>query len=333
MSARVAIVGLGLHGRRIAETLLDQGHALAGIADPAHAGAMAREILDRPDAPDVSIVDDVRLLAGAATADIAIVTAPVDLDGLADLAGPLLDAGTDVLTIHPDAFDPPSDWAARIDRRARSGGASFASTGVQDVWWVHVPAAAAGATLDLERVEFEHATDLDTLSVGLGELFGIGQPAAAFTRILNEVLLGEASVLGGPMRVLARRLGLHPHDPKRTIEPLTATEPMRWTTGNRDVRPGQLIGFIETVRVDTEEAVSLTGSLRTALLAPGEVPTDRVVLHGDPVLRLEHRPFPGARITDVVPVARIQDIRDAAPGLHTAATLPPATYRHRPRAG
>src|SRR5205823_6573464 len=105
--------------------------------------------------------------------------------------------------------------------------------------------------------------------------------------------------------VLARTLGLTPEEPTRTVIPLTAEVPLDWTTGGVVIPAGNLIGFLETVQVETEEGVTLTGDLRTALLLSDMVASDRVTLIGDPVLTLEHAPFPGERITDVIPVARI----------------------------
>ncbi|HWI23068.1 MAG TPA: hypothetical protein VNT22_10695 [Baekduia sp.] len=329
MSARVALVGIGLHGGRIAHELLSAGHQLIGAADPAHAGRPISDLIDHELAPATPVAADATALLDCEKPDLAIVTAPVDLEGLGAIATKLLDAGIDVLTIHPDAFDPPPAWAELIDEHARTGGASFLSTGVQDVWWVHVPAVAAAATSRLRRVEIEHAADMGALSIGLGNGFGFDRPEEEFTRVRDEVLLTEESVLGGPMRVLARRLGLTPEELNREYTPLIATEPVAWPSADTVVEPGRLIGFTEIVTF-TADAVQFSGRLRTALLTPGMLPSDRVTLHGDPVITLEHKPFPGDRITDLVPVARIDDIRAAPPGLHTAASMPPASYRHRP---
>lgn len=328
MSVRVGIIGLGLHGRGIAESIVNQGAHLSGGADPAHVGQPLTEVLNDVRAPATAVVADSSELLADDRPDVVIITAPVNLDGLGALSLPFLDAGVDVLTIHPDAFDPPQAWGTLIDQRAQKGGASFLSTGVQDVWWVHVPAVAAASTTALRRVEFAHVTDMNTLSLGLGQLFGVGKDESEFAQIREEVLLGEASVLGGPMRVLARRLGLTPGDAQRRYDPLLATQPTAWSTGDAEIETGKLIGFLATVRVETLEGVDFEGTLRTALLEPGELPSDNVTLHGDPVISLEHRPFPGARITNIVPMARVNDLVAAPPGLHTAASLPPASYRH-----
>lgn len=329
MNPRVILVGVGLHGSRMAHTLLDQGGELVGAADPAPAGQTLREFLGR-DGPfgDAVISADGGELAAEVKPDVAIVVVPVQLDGLKELVFPLFEQGVNVLTIQPDAFDPPEEWAAEIDERARANGVSFLSTGVQDVWWVHMPAVAAGSITALTRVDVDHVTDGDTLSVGVARMLGFGQPESAFAKIREEMLGQEQPVLGGPLRVLARRLGLTPGPAKRTLEPIIAEAPIEWKTAGETVAAGDMRGFSEAVDIETEEGVHFYGAITAEILPDGDLPYDRVQLTGDPVIRLEHKPFPGQRVTDLVPVARVRDIVDAPAGFHTAATMPPASYKH-----
>lgn len=328
-AARIVIVGAGLHGGRIGRLLADRGESVVGAVDPARAGERVRDVLAHEDAADAAVLADVADLANG-IADLAIVTATVDLATLADVATTLFARGLDVVTIHSDAFDPPADWAARIDAAAKKHGRSFLATGVQDHWWVHMPAVAAGSMSSIERIELTHHVDLDTLSVGAGLTFGVGETLERFERV-RETLLLEAPVMGAPMRVLARRLGLTPGEPVRSLEPLVAVAAMPWPTGGTTVEQGTMIGFEEVVTLSTAEGIDLHGILRTALQTVSEQPFDRVRLVGDPTLVLEHSPFPGDRITDVVPVNRIHDVRSAAAGFYTVADLGPATFRRPAR--
>lgn len=330
MSRRIVVVGLGLHGTGVALALADQGDRIVGAADPEHAGESLGEILRRSDDPavaDVEVDADAERLLARVQADVAVIAAPVEPDELQDLTFACLDAGLDVLTIHEDAFDPPPEWAAEVDRRARLRGRSVLATGVQDVWWVHLPAVAAAATTNLTAVRFRHAIDLNQASEGYGRDVGVGEDPAGFATIRDEVLLTGSSILGGPMRALARCLGLTPGEIQRTIDPVIADHLMRWEVGDADVAAGTLAGFSETSWFDTDEGVHFTGTFFFCLLEP-DVPYDEVVLDGDPQLRLEHRPFPGDRITDVVPAARLADLVAAPPGLLSVETMPPARYRH-----
>lgn len=328
MGNRIALVGLGLYGGRIANLAIDQGHELVAVADPAFAGTSIAEALDRPGIEGVVLADAADIPASA-NVEVALIAAHVNLDVTAAIADALFANGIDVLTINSDAFDPPTEWAAMVDASAKAAGKSFLATGVQDVWWVHVPAAAAGSMARLDAVATTHIVDMETLSVGMGEAFGLGQDPAAFAAIRDEMLLAEEPVLGGPLRVLARRLGLTPSPAVRTFEPAVAAEVTRWASADREIDAGCMIGFTEHVVVETTEGVELRGSISVRLLAPGEEHGDRTILTGDPDLVLDHTPFPGDRITDVVPVNRIPDIITAAPGFHTAATMPAASYRPR----
>jgi hypothetical protein len=330
VSARVAIIGLGLHGARIACVLLDDGHDLIGAADPSLAGRPLSAVVDHPRAPSSAVLAEAAdLLRERPRADVAIVAAGVDLAELKRICGPLLRAGVNVLTINEQAFDPDDAWAAAIDEHARAGRASFLATGVQDAWWVHVPAVAASSVRALRRVVIDSDVDIASLSIGYGELFGVGQPRERFLAV-REALSSDETVLGGPLRVLARRLGLQPGRVEARFEPCLAERACPWPAAGVDVPTGTLLGYAEHTVVPTVEGVVLEGTFTTVLMEPGRSSRDRVTLEGDPVLHLEHRPFPGDRITDIVPAARVEDIRLASPGFHTAGTLPPPRYRHRP---
>ncbi|HWH27175.1 MAG TPA: Gfo/Idh/MocA family oxidoreductase [Pseudolysinimonas sp.] len=320
---RLIFVGFGMHGRRIATLAAERGHDVVAIVDPALAGRPVTGFASSDHARA-----DVAELAPDLTADAAVVTAPVDLAGLEEIARELLARGLDVVTIHPDAFDPPREWRERLDSLAKQHGVRMLGTGVQDVWWVHVPAVAAASMARIDSVTITHHVDLDSLAVSVAQHLGAGLPESEFVRLRDEVLSLDAPVLGGPLRVLATRLGLTPGEIERDIRPVTRDVATVWRSADRTVEAGELVGFSETSIVHTLEGVKLRGTIVTALLDEGATTVDEVTISGDPELHLEHRPFPGGRITDVVPVARLEDIREAAPGFHTAAWLPPATYRH-----
>ncbi|MET9971123.1 hypothetical protein ABZZ80_35800, partial [Streptomyces sp. NPDC006356] len=290
------------------------------------AGREGRDrVLDRPSAGTAEIVADVADLPDQVDGDVAMLTAPLDESELAEVSVALMARGLNVLTVHPEAFDPTDDFAGPVDEAAKRYGVSFLATGVQDTWWVHMPAVAAGSMARLDTVRFEHSMDFNTVSKGVGASLGVGRPVEE----AEELYRGVPSELGGPMRVLARRLGLTPGEVSFGLEPVTAEHPREWTAGGEVIAPGLVVGVAEHVRMDTEEGVEFHGTMLTVVMPEDMHSCDLVVLEGDPTLRLEHRPFPGEGITYAVPVSRITDIREAAPGLHTAATLAPAAYRGR----
>ena len=329
---RAVVVGMGLHGIGLSALLLERGGQIAGASDPRLAGRPLGEVLARRDDQQLSGLEVVagveELLGRVDGANLALIAAPVEIEELQVMTLQCFSAGMNVLTIHEDAFDPPAEWARLIDAQARAHGVSFLATGVQDVWWVHLPAVAAGSMAALTAVRARHAIDLEQASRGYGELLSLGEDPAVFAQIRDQFLLAGSSILGAPLRVLARYLGLTPAEIEREIEPVLASRALRWRLGERDIAPGTLAGFSEKATFETAEGVSFSGTFYFCLTDPDQ-PYDELVLEGDPTLRIEHRPFPGDRITDTIPIARIPDLIAAPPGLHSVTDFPPARYRHR----
>jgi len=320
----------------MARELTERGGQVVGLVDPSLAGRPVAGLLD----PTANVAEEtggggavvaasLDDLPAGTDAQFALIAAPVDPAELEAMVCGCLQRRINVITIHEDAFDPPPEFAAAVDACARTHGVSFLATGVQDVWWVHLPAVAASSMSTLRAVRARHAIDLEQASRGYGELLALGGDPAVFPGIRDGFLSAGSSILGAPLRVLAQLLGLTPGEISRTIEPVVAATATRWRLGERDIAPGTLAGFTEIASFTTEEGVDFTGTFHFCLTDPEE-PYDELLLEGDPELRLEHRPFPGDRLTDTIPIARIPDVIAASPGLHSVAAFAPPRYRHHP---
>lgn len=326
----IGIVGLGLHGQGIAELAAQQGFLLRGAVDVGEkVGRPMRNFVSL--APlDALVHDSIDALIDLGV-DLLVLTAAVPVETLLEQANRALARGVNVLTIHSDVFAYDAQWADALDRMARAHGASFLSTGVQDTWWVQMPALAAGSTVNLRAIELHHVVDVNSLSAEVGRMIGVGLTPAKFAEQFAGADPEERPVLGDPLREAARKLGLTvPSEVETTMEPVVADAEVAWTSAGRTLTAGEVIGSVELTAFTTAEGVRFSSSLRTVVLDAGTRPSDEVVIDADPALRLVHSPFPGDQITNVAAVNRIRDVIEAEPGVLSAATLPPARYATMP---
>lgn len=327
----IGVVGLGLHGRGIAELAIAQGYHVVGAVDIGDkvGSRLADFVAGALEGPIVHGELDELL---ALRPDAVVLAAAVDIDVIVDQARRALEAGVNALTLHSDLFAYDSAWAEPLREAGARTGASFLSTGVQDTWWVQTPALAASSTVNLRKVRITHVVDANSLSPEVGRMVGIG---STLEELLGRAETGEGEerpILGDPLREAARKLGLTiAGEAVTTVAPIVAEREFHWTSADRIIAAGLVIGTEERTDFTTEEGVDFEATLRTCLLDAGTPPSDELVIEADPTLHLRHAPFPGDAITNVALVNRIPDVVAAPGGVLSSADLPPASYRHPAR--
>lgn len=367
----IAIVGLGIHGRRIAALADDAGFRILAAADPALAGqrlhdatADARSLagdagsLDtahgsvtttagpaatsRVEASTATLASPVVVAsfdaidpAVLAEVDVVVVAAQMPPAPLYDLIVSALERGTNVLTIVEHLFEPsllPTEVRERIDAAAYAGGVSFVATGAQDVVWSGVVAHLTGAVRQLRGIEIVQRLGVD----GYPEPFLVHDVAVTSTAetwpTVEAGLLEQPPVLGGILPTLARQLGLTAGTTTRTLTPVPTDRPLPSLTFGRDLLPGEHIGVVDEVRLDTAEGITLSASLETTAVQPGEGnDVYEARIDAMPTITLRHEMEPGPENVNAVTIHRVPHVVAARSGIVTIDELPMPVYRPLPR--
>lgn len=324
--SRLVIVGLGSQGAGIADEVVALGHEIVGAVDIApKAGRSIREFTTEPRMPDLLVSDDLEGTLRSTAPDLMILAAALPLEPILEMAGTALDQGINVLTLQQDTLTRDDSWADAVDRRAHAGGASFMGTGMQDIWWVQLPALVAASSLDITRVRVSSEISLEQLSAGIGEEIGIGLTEAEFAEF--AVATAEyPSVLGAPMVEAARRMGLRAGQVSKHTVPTFAGGPYAWRAGGVTIPAGQSSGFVETVGFTTDRGIVFEGTVSVQPKEPEEA-RDELHIDGRPDLHVILPQFPGHAITNTSLIARIPDVIAAPPGVCFAAEMPPPTHQ------
>ncbi|GAA3881983.1 dihydrodipicolinate reductase [Leifsonia kafniensis] len=323
---RIVLVGLGSQGAGIASILCELGHELVGVVDiGAKVGKSLGELITAPRAPDIFVSGSLDALLDSLVEkpDIVVLSLALDLEPILDLAASVLDRGINAITLQQDVLTRDHAWADRMHERAMRGGASFMASGVQDSWWVQMPAMVAASSLDISTVRITSVLSIEQLSKSVGEEVGFPLTPEEFSRHAQGQK-DYPSVLGAPMTEAARRMGLITGIVTKDVEPVIADRTFHWEAGNMPIDQGMTTGLVETVAFETDRGIRFEGIIKVLPIAIEEA-FDSLDVIGTPSHHLVYKPFPGYDITNVALVSRIPDVVRAEPGMLFPAEMPAAS--------
>ncbi|MFE2998724.1 hypothetical protein ACFXG4_27440 [Nocardia sp. NPDC059246] len=334
-SVKFAVIGLGGQGTGLVSLALNEGHQLLGAVDIGDkVGKQIAEFVDNPRTPDALVYESIDdLIDDVGAPDVVLIAASIPLEEEVNISEPLLAAGINVITLEADLFEPLGAAAERLDAAAKAGGATILATGIQDIWWLHLPALGAAANSRIERIEFHDIGDFTDLPPESGTYeAGIGLGKADFA-VWAKPHLENPPVQGAPLRELARMLGFTPGETTHRITPIVRDTPVLWPSAERELAPGTALGALFEVEFPTEEGPVFSGTLRFSILDEderdnGNGSVNSVLIRGDVEVRMVFPSFATLHHVQFSPVRRIPDVLAAAPGLIRAADLPAPRYSH-----
>src|ERR1700712_1454891 len=148
---KLAIIGLGTHGRGIARLALSSGFEITSCVDPFHAGEPLSALLQLPSAPPVIVfasVDEV-VWDNVEVAIVAIKAAPEEV---VEMIEHILIRGVNVITIVEDLYDLQGfapELHHRLNATALASRKTVIATGVQDAAWAGLTLQATALVRDL----------------------------------------------------------------------------------------------------------------------------------------------------------------------------------------
>lgn len=271
-------------------------------------------------------LDDVIAAAGAP--DVAVLSATIGLEQTTAMGETLLRQGINAITLEPALFEGLGEHAERLEAAGREGGASFTSSGMQDHWWVHLPAVAAGAQHRISKVVYHDVADISFFPESAGEYeAAVGYSEEQFAE-WREWRMSEPPVQGGAMAEAARLLGLTPLEMTQDFEPIRQDEPAHWTAADRVLQPGEITGARYIVTFATQEGPAFEGNLICRVLSGPHESTNSIHISGEVEMDLV---FPAWAAQLYVPlglVRRLPDLVAAEPGFVPVRTMGPARYVH-----
>lgn len=321
---RILHIGLGPLGRMIA------AHAArTGVGTVAAAVDPAPEIVGRPLAslaPGLSA--DIKVAptiadAGAGPFDVAIVTTASSLAACAPTFQALLERGLPVVSTCEELLFPwlrHRELSHELDALARRTGGRLLGTGVNPGFFTDtLPLIATAVCGEVRGLHIQRVQDASTQRLPFQRRIGVGLTPDQFAARVADGSLRHVG-LGESLHFVAHYLGLPIDAWSEGIEPVMTGIPLVSALG--PIAPGHAAGVRQIASGLQEGREIVRLEFVAALGQPN--PHDRIRIDADPPIDLMLRGgVHGDKAATHITVNAIRPLLDAAPGLHTMATIRP----------
>ncbi|MGH7132048.1 MAG: NAD(P)H-dependent amine dehydrogenase family protein [Phycisphaerales bacterium] len=321
---RILHIGLGPLGQKIVTDLSTRrlGSVVAAVdVSPALTGKHLREICPAV-TDDVKILSSLDQLHDLKSIDCAVVTTASDLRACADTFRWLLSRGISAVSTCEELVWP---WlrhdalAKELDALAKKHNARLLGTGVNPGAMMDaVPVFVTGVCRSVKSVEVHRIQDATTRRVPFQKKIGATLDDAAFAAGVKAGWLRHVG-LGESLHFIAHNLGLHIDSWSESIDPVRADRDLACTLG--PIPRGHICG-VRQVGEGKRGTQTLIRLVFQAAIGQSD-PQDRVIIDGEPPLDVVYRGgVHGDIATSAITLNAIDSLLQAAPGLHTMATIP-----------
>lgn len=209
--------------------------------------------------------------------------------------------------------------ARELDRCARDHGGRLLGTGVNPGFLMDTfPAAATAISRSVRSIEVHRFQDASTRRIPFQKKIGVGLDAEQFAAQVKAGTLRHVG-LAESLHFLAQQFGFAIERWEETIEPIKTERDLE--SGLGPVKRGKACGVRQQALGWCEGRVVITLEFRAAIGLSD--PHDRVIVQGEPPIDLVWRGgVHGDIATSAIVLNSIGQLRAAAPGLHTMATIP-----------
>lgn len=323
---RVLQLGLGPLGRMIVEQLHRSGVGMVAGAvdpDPAVRGRRLSELTNEYGPVDPTVAGSIEELEARATFDAAIVSTSSSLEACGPTFEGLLSRGLAVVSTCEELLFPwlgHKDLAERLDALARKSGGRLLGTGVNPGFLMDtLPVAATAVCSNVRGALIERVQDATTRRVPFQRKIGAGLTQSEFSKKIADQSLRHVG-LGESLHFVAHYLGLSIDAWSESIEPVLADRPVAWSMGT--IPAGNALGVHQSAQGMRAGKPVIRLEFIAAIGQPD--PHDRIRIEAEPPIDLLLRGgVHGDLATVNIVVNALPSLIDAAPGLHTMATIRP----------
>lgn len=331
-SINVVLFGVGASGKIVASYLIEKGVNIVGaINRKSGVGQDLGEFIGLGRKLNTLVTNNPEEVLSRTRVDVAVVTTCSDFESLYPIAEICFRHGANVVTIAEEVFFPSpekADIASKLNDLAVKYQVSLLSTGVQDAYWFELPIALTGSCVSLSRVTGKAKVNIDYLGAALIEAYPLGLTEEQFNDMMSSDSGKERfNICGSALEGLVQHLGFSVVKRTTCREPIFEDTDILCTTLNKILKAGTTVGTKEIYTIETQQGTTWSVEFFEKVCGPAEPQFLAWDIAGVPNLNVEIKDFPGMEVTAAVPVNRILDVINAAPGYLTVADMPRNKFR------
>lgn len=341
MACKVALIGLGDMGRRVATALVNRkGLRIVGVvdSDPTKVGRKLGEHANLGGRLNVKIEGDVRKMLKRARPNVTIISTASFVKDVVPLVEAAIRAGSNVLTPGEEMVyirAQHSAMADRIDRLAKRYKVSAVGAGANPGFFPDaLVIVLTGICTRVDRIRSARINDMGWGSMSVLKSLGVGFTPEEFEEGVRDGVISGHVGFHESIRMIADRIGWKIDEIRIEKKPIVS-KTRRVADIGLEVNTGICAGCAETAKgiSDGKSVIELELVQQIRPEAEGVEIGDFVWIEGEPNINEAIKPgIRGGVSTAAMLVNAIPRCLEATPGLHSVVDLAfPSYFTQLPR--
>lgn len=258
---RVVQYGCGKMSEVIFRNLHEKGAEIVGAIDNSEAlqGVDVGDFANLGFKTGVKITSDADAVFESCDADIAVVTISSYMKDNLKFFETCARHGVNVVTTAEEGIYPwntSPEITNYLDRLAKDHGITITGSGMQDIYWIHMPCLVAGGVHELKKMKGAVSYNVDHYGIALAEAHGTGFDLEKFDKEIGQAE-SFPSYMWNAGEAICSRMNWTIKSISQKSVPITIDKDIHSETLGRVIPAGESIGMSAVTTIITNQGIEL----------------------------------------------------------------------------